>query len=257
VTSPAFLQNAEEEDAADLAKLTGVDLNTPLSDGQLDAFASDICRHLANTKADLSRATTRLKLRSMPGSLTFYESREAPIDLRIEQLEAIGGGDRQASDVSREVEVAQGCVRLLRIAQGRRESYRRRRGQGDQLPPREQAKRRRARQQIQDRARRREGGGERSHDCDRRSAGRLRTRRRVGEVLHQTGRMMCRNVKTASRTSPARSRCSCRSGRGSNSPRSFSGRPTHSHSIIRPLMAHTALNALNSPPLSTSSRTRS
>jgi len=89
MTIPAFLQNAEEEDAADLARLTGVDLNAPLSDGQLDAFASDICRHLMSAKADRARyeeAQTAEQLRIT----TFYEARFQPIDLRIKQLETIG-----------------------------------------------------------------------------------------------------------------------------------------------------------------------
>jgi hypothetical protein len=119
VTSPAFLQNAEEEDAADLAKLTGVDLNTPLSDGQLDAFASDICRHLANTKADLSRYD-EAEAAEHARIAAFYESREAPLIRRIEQLEAIGGEIARRATFpgkSKSRKVAFGCYGSRKVSE--------------------------------------------------------------------------------------------------------------------------------------------
>lgn len=89
MTVPAFLENADAEDAAELAQLTGFDLNAAMSDAQLDAFASDICRHLANAKADLARYQ-EAEAAELQRITAFYETRCAPLDLRIRQLEAIG-----------------------------------------------------------------------------------------------------------------------------------------------------------------------
>lgn len=88
-TAPAWLENADAEDEAELSSLIGFDTNAPMSDAQLDAFASDICRHLANAKADLARYN-EAEAAEVERIAAFYESREAPLVRRIEQLEAIG-----------------------------------------------------------------------------------------------------------------------------------------------------------------------
>jgi hypothetical protein len=89
VTAPHFLDNAEAEDAAELNALIGFDLNQPKSDAQLDAIASDICRQLAALNADRARYD-EAEAAEISRIRTFYRARVAPIDLRIQQLEALG-----------------------------------------------------------------------------------------------------------------------------------------------------------------------
>lgn len=86
---PHFLDNAEEEDAADLAALTGIDLNAPKSDAQLDALASDVCRQIGNAQRDLARYADAEKAELVRIGM-FYEARYTPLQRRIQQLEAIG-----------------------------------------------------------------------------------------------------------------------------------------------------------------------
>jgi hypothetical protein len=119
VTAPHFLDNAEAEDAAELAALAGIDLNVPASDAQLDAFASDICRHLANTKADLSRYD-EAEAAEHARIAAFYESREEPLIRRIEQLEAIGEEIARRATFpgkSKSRKVAFGCYGSRRVGE--------------------------------------------------------------------------------------------------------------------------------------------
>lgn len=119
MTVPDFLENAEQEDAAELRALIGVNLNQPTSDAQLDALASDVCRQLARFAADRARYE-EAEAAELARIRTFYANRVAPIALRIQQLEAIGAEIAQRATFpgkSKSRKVAFGCYGSRKIAE--------------------------------------------------------------------------------------------------------------------------------------------
>lgn len=90
MTAPAFTLPTEEEEYDELSILIGgFTLTDSTSDAQLDAIASDICRHLGKLLADRARyeEAERAEKRRID---MFYTSRFEKLDMRIAELQSLG-----------------------------------------------------------------------------------------------------------------------------------------------------------------------
>lgn len=95
MTAVAFqlppLAQIDAEEKNELAGLIGFALTPSTSDAQLDAIASDICRHLGHRLADLARYEEARKAEIARINM-HYDARRGPIDKEIAQLQSLGAG---------------------------------------------------------------------------------------------------------------------------------------------------------------------
>lgn len=89
MTAPAFALPTESEEQGELEAMLGFALTDSTSDAQLDAIASDICRHLGYREADLARYEEARKAEIARINL-HYSHRCGKLDAEIAQLRALG-----------------------------------------------------------------------------------------------------------------------------------------------------------------------